>query len=965
MLININEINTDLNFIWKIHATVTSVYPKRNYTNSHSVGEISCWDLKDNSGSITLAAFNLNSHIMSDLLQMNQTYEFSNLSVRLASDSFKTLAHSYQLVCTNTTVATQITSTPYDETPTFNFVHLIQIPDLPLNSIIDVQANVVRDFGISTGVRNVSVWTRRYLHITQDGIQTGLTLWNDQARLIDHNMTGLQIKLKNVKISSFDDDLLDESFLLLRELLNNLKSINDTDPIGTLLSLFASVGYLATNSTVTISNQTTNLNIFVLLIGPSGSGKTKIIGPVKRSIINTMKALNIPNENYGIIDDFTIASLTLKLAKSNAFIMSDEAEKPLLTLGFYSPFSDSTAADRIAGCKFFGTVPTTKDTMTYHLEVSSHLSFLGATTGRLWNRLIDYYLQGNQTDGFSERFLHYTIPKKNDLNSIKSQTLDYHNDNNDDNDDSEEDISDDEYGTTTAKNMNQNQPSLTQILIVCRLLGDRIFTLSRHGTKKFNNKIRQYQELAQHDDSDDINYASRIGKAAEILCKIAGISQIVKISLEILQILKDQNQLLYDDTSLNFIRNTTQLIENKYPSANLVLEIQSSSTRLAGYLFCNYLRKMFIELYNTSPLLPNELSTRNQILPIQTSLNTIREYIFEINQLFFLKRDLTGPMGVLRRFPTDLVNTALDELINYEFIRKGYSNTTTINSNTEQLTLNVETQAIETTTNNSSISIKPTIQNASKNPKTELSNTLIQLRTPSIISSVSQTVNISGSPTHIEILHSNLQTLTETQFNNNSTLTTNLLSSNVENVTFNNQSTPVQVTTNQFEDTSETMLTTNDSILKYINKLHNNSDKIHSNIHTSFSRIISPESLNHTKLDPQKNQFIGSSDIIMPLENITIPTNNKTTMNTSERHVSTTTLHNFDNVTNILTGFQNNISNNASTSIARPSFETNDLSISNPASSNAEPLSSNTARAQKSKRRTKTIEIKKKKIKRK
>lgn len=72
------------------------------------------------------------------------------------------------------------------------------------------------------------------------------------------------------KISINIDDLLDESFLLLRELLNNLKSINDTDPIGTLLSLFASVGYLATNSTVTISNQTTNLNIFVLLIGPSG-----------------------------------------------------------------------------------------------------------------------------------------------------------------------------------------------------------------------------------------------------------------------------------------------------------------------------------------------------------------------------------------------------------------------------------------------------------------------------------------------------------------------------------------------------------------------------------------------------------------------------------------------------------------------------------------------------------------------
>lgn len=116
-----------------------------------------------------------------------------------------------------------------------------------------------------------------------------------------------------------------------------------------------------------------------------------------------MKALNIPKENYGIIDDFTVPSLTAKLAKGNTFIMSDEAEKPLLTLGFYSPSSDATAADRISACKFFGTIPTTKDTMTYHLEVSSHLSFLGATTGRLWNRLINYYLQGNQTDGFSER----------------------------------------------------------------------------------------------------------------------------------------------------------------------------------------------------------------------------------------------------------------------------------------------------------------------------------------------------------------------------------------------------------------------------------------------------------------------------------------------------------------------------------------------------------------------------------
>ncbi|CAF3129255.1 unnamed protein product [Rotaria sp. Silwood2] len=40
-------------------------------------------------------------------------------------------------------------------------------------------------------------------------------------------------------------------------------------------------------------------------------------------------------------------------------------------------------------------------------------------------------------------------------------------------------------------------------------------------------------------------------------------------------------------------------------------------------------------------------------------------------QLIFLKRDLTGPMGLLRHFPTDLVNSALNELANYELIRQG------------------------------------------------------------------------------------------------------------------------------------------------------------------------------------------------------------------------------------------------------------------------------------------------------
>jgi len=215
------------------------------------------------------------------------------------------------------------------------------------------------------------------------------------------------------------ESVLDDSFKLLLDLLNNFKSLNGTDGVGLLLSLFTCVGHFCGDSVVKVTNHITNLNIFLLLIGPSGMfvqifdlyevfigcGKSKIIAPIKKSVISTIKSLGITKDEAGIVDDFTSASLSAKLSKTNVFVVTDEAEKPLLAMGFYSPLSEVSAGDRIAGCKFFGTIPTSKDTMTYHLEIASHLSFVGATTGRLWHRLINYYAQGHQSDGFSERLV--------------------------------------------------------------------------------------------------------------------------------------------------------------------------------------------------------------------------------------------------------------------------------------------------------------------------------------------------------------------------------------------------------------------------------------------------------------------------------------------------------------------------------------------------------------------------------
>lgn len=61
---------------------------------------------------------------------------------------------------------------------------------------------------------------------------------------------------------------------------------------------------------------------------------------------------------------------------------------------------------------------------------------------------------------------------------------------------------------------------------------------------------------------------------------------------------------------------------------------------------------------------------------VRSTILKIRQHILQIPQLFYLKRDLTGSMGLLRHFPTDLVNRVIDELINYQLVRQGstYSN---------------------------------------------------------------------------------------------------------------------------------------------------------------------------------------------------------------------------------------------------------------------------------------------------
>ena len=52
-------------------------------------------------------------------------------------------------------------------------------------NILDVQVRVLRDYGISTGTQNENVWSRRDIHVDQDGVHIKMTIWNNQVIKIE------------------------------------------------------------------------------------------------------------------------------------------------------------------------------------------------------------------------------------------------------------------------------------------------------------------------------------------------------------------------------------------------------------------------------------------------------------------------------------------------------------------------------------------------------------------------------------------------------------------------------------------------------------------------------------------------------------------------------------------------------------------------------------------------------------
>lgn len=101
--------------------------------------------------------------------------------------------------------------------------------------------------------------------------------------------------------------------------------------------------------------------------------------------------------------------------------------------------------------------------------------------------------------------------------------------------DRDDDLSDEEMESNPKETIDEHLPSLTQILIIVHILGERHYTLGQYGTKKFMKKIREMQELSQVEKFNDINYGSRIGKSTEILCKLSALAQLLQITMNTLE----------------------------------------------------------------------------------------------------------------------------------------------------------------------------------------------------------------------------------------------------------------------------------------------------------------------------------------------------------------------------------------------------------------------------------------------
>ncbi|CAF4969149.1 unnamed protein product, partial [Rotaria sp. Silwood1] len=201
----------------KIHGNISFKYDIRQFNNEYGDGEIFSFDIRDNTGEITVVCFNLSSRLIEPRIQKDKSYEITDLCIRTANKNYKTLPNQYQLTSTNKTTVVEII--PFYVTPiAYILLKLEDLNSTDINSVIDIQCRVIRDYGISTGISNNRSWTKRELHILEGSHECRLSLWNQQARLYNESLARKMIKCKYIKVKWYNEvSVADIAHLIVRK----------------------------------------------------------------------------------------------------------------------------------------------------------------------------------------------------------------------------------------------------------------------------------------------------------------------------------------------------------------------------------------------------------------------------------------------------------------------------------------------------------------------------------------------------------------------------------------------------------------------------------------------------------------------------------------------------------------------------------------------------------------------------
>lgn len=192
---------------WMIKARVTRKGDLRTYSNAKGTGCLFDCDLLDSSGEIKATFFGQATcdKFFSTIVE-HQMYYFTNGIVKIANKQFNKLKHDYEI---NLNERSEITSAPEDSTiasVSYTIVKISQLPDIPVQSVVDVLGVVKSATDVSTILskkQGKELFKRELVLMDDSGADVRVTLWGDKAQATQPWNSNPVVLLKSMQVGDY------------------------------------------------------------------------------------------------------------------------------------------------------------------------------------------------------------------------------------------------------------------------------------------------------------------------------------------------------------------------------------------------------------------------------------------------------------------------------------------------------------------------------------------------------------------------------------------------------------------------------------------------------------------------------------------------------------------------------------------------------------------------------------------